>query len=633
LVSWNSEPIGSTLLTEENAQNGVLEIAISPENLNKGFNALQIEFFMGIVEDFCIDYDNPAVWAVVHKDTSITLTYQKQAQESDLKLAPEILIDSSPLAENTITLIVPPDPGLEISQALARMGAKLGRMADWRNTDIHFMTMDQASVARPAGDLIILGTLDQINASFSDLYSQFTVLLSETIMNQVSVRTNDGLVFFQPSPFDPQAKVLTLTGDSLEALDKSVSAATLSSFYEGSSGTWSVVKSVPDLPEVPGSGELSFSLEDLGMGPQTASGTREQTIEFNLPLSAHWDVNTEAWLELHFAHSELLNSERSTLSVLLNDIPVASIPLTPDTATDGFEEIRIPLRYFRVGNNTFTLRANLEHRDSRQDARDFCTDETYPRAWITIHPDTAVVLPEAPGQLTLNLGSFPFGFADVYSYKNFSFVLGSQDTNAALSAMLDIAVSMGKALRGHPAGLSVRSFDEYEQAEGIKFHIMIGASEQMATSSLNDQLLIPIDPAAGSLQPNTTTLKIETPADILAVLQAFFDERGNIFLLLTGQDPQALAAGAALLTDPAARAALDGNLAVLTASDRAVSYQVSSGQQASGADLPPSPGEDQPLRLDEQSIWLVRISIGLVILSVIILIIALILKKPNAGEK
>jgi len=258
LVRWNGEPIGSTLLTKDNAQNGVLKLALPPENLNSGYNALQIEFFMGIAEDFCIDYDSPAVWAVVHQDTSITLTYQKQAQESDLNLVPGILIDSSPLADNTITLVVSPNPGLEVSQALARMGAKLGHMAQWRNTDIRLLTMDQANAAKPAGDLLIIGTLDQINDSFTEIYSQINILLSETIMNQFSVTTDDGLIFFQPSPFDPQAKSLTLTGASSAALEKSVSAATLNSFYEGASGTWSIVQAVPDLPKVPGSGALSL---------------------------------------------------------------------------------------------------------------------------------------------------------------------------------------------------------------------------------------------------------------------------------------------------------------------------------------------------------------------------------------
>ena len=587
---------------------------------------------MGISEDFCIDFDNPAVWAVVHNDTSIDLTYEREAQESELNLAPQILVDSSLLAENTITLVTPSYPGLEIARSLARMSTKLGRMAEWRNTNISVATMEEIRSEESTGDLVIIATLDQIDALFSELSEQITPVLNIPPLAQANITQDDGLIFFQPSPYDPTSKTLVLTGERLAAVEKSVLAATLDSFYEGASGSWSIVRSVPNPPDVPGSDSLRISLDDLGIENQTAFGTLEQTVQFTLPLSALWSVNSEAWLELHFAHSELLNSDRSTLSVTLNEIPVASIPLTAETADNGLEEIRLPLRYFNIGDNNITLRANLEHHDSREDYRDFCTDEAYPRTWLTIHSNTAVVLPEQPERASLDLNSFPFGFVDVFSYADFSFVLGSEFSNEALKAMSNIAVSMGKALRGHPAEVSVRNISAFEETSGIRYHIMVGVSDNLPLEALNEHLPIPIDLQTGTLQPNQTVLEIDTSSEVHGIIEAFRDDQNNTFLLLTAQDSEALVAGGNLLANPAARSMLDGNLAVFTASDQAMSFQVAPEQEAPEPGPTPPPEERQPLTFTGQPIWIIRISIGLAVLSVLVLVIALIWKTRNAGE-
>jgi hypothetical protein len=587
---------------------------------------------MGIAEDFCVDFDNPAVWAVVHNISSIQLTFEKIAQAPDLNLVPRLLVDSSLLSENQITLITPSNPAIEISQALARISTKLGQMAAWRNTNIAMMTMAETLSEEPEGDLVVMGTLAQISAEFPELSNQMSPTLEIISLNSNPLTAEDGLVLFQASPFDPLSKALILTGEGLLAVEKSVMAATFDAFYEGATGEWAIIRSVPDLPKVPDADALSISLEDLGLEPQTAFGTREQTIQFNLPLSAVWDINTEAWLELHCSHSQLLNSDRSTLSVVLNEIPIASIPLTAATADEGFQKIRIPLRYFNVGVNTFNLRANMEHRDSREEYRNFCTDETYPRSWITIHPETAVVLPEIPKEMFLNLGSFPFGYADVSSFENFTFVIASESDDAALKTMVDLAVSMGKALGGHPSGISVRTIDQLNGNDLYQYHIMIGTSQNLLSAELNELLPIPLDLRTGILQPNQITLKIDTPSGDQGIIQAFQEAQGDIFLVLTGQSSSALLAGGNALADSEVRATLDGNLAIITTPDQAISYQLTPERDVVEQDTAPQLVEGQPLQLNGQSIWIVRISIGLVALSLVVLVAAIIWKNKNVGE-
>ena len=632
-VDWNGQRVGSTLLTGENADSGKFEVALSPEIINPGYNLLQIQFFMGIAEDFCIDYDNPAVWAVVHTSTSFELSYDVIAVEPELDLAPDLMIDSSLLSQNEITLIVPENADLPTLNALAVMTAKLGQIADWRKISLNLMTLTDAAQTQPTGNLVVIATIDQIQGRIPELNDLIVSALenyTDENSTRLAITEEDGLVTFQSSPYDSKAYILTLTGVSTAAVSKSARAAAMDEFYEECDGQWAVIRTVPQLEDHPTSTQLSISMEDLGQESATAYGTREQTIQFSFPLSALWDIDSEAWLALHFSHSELLNEDRSTLNVMINSIPVASIALSSKTADDGFEEVRIPLRYFNIGSNTITLEANMEYRDTRTEAQQFCTDDTYPRAWLTVHDDTAIVLPEKPEETTLKLENFPYGFADPFSFKGFAFVLNEGDSFTSFKALANIALALGKSLDGNPASIEVIYQDAAAlSTEDYDHLIMIGSLPALVNDSLNNVLPLPLDTETGVPQSEDVILEIDSVTGFRSYIQAYEDGRQS-YLVITGMQEEGILAASGLISNSEARAGLNGNVAVVSEAESASSYQIEQAETETQVEA--NQQQTSILNLGSQSVWIIRISVGVAVISVLALLIALIWKNKKYGE-
>ncbi|MDY6872922.1 MAG: cellulose biosynthesis cyclic di-GMP-binding regulatory protein BcsB, partial [Chloroflexota bacterium] len=439
-VDWNEERLGSALLTEEDAQRGAYTLSIPAEKINAGYNGLRIEFYMGIQDDFCIDYDNPAIWAIVHNDSSIALTHDIVPGPTTLVAAPAALMNNSLLTDNSVTLIVPPNPDGEHLQSLAIIAAQLGRLADWRRSSMTTMTTEEALAASPTGNLVLIATREEIAAFDTDLAAALTRGISEYYNSDTThpdILTGDGMVAWRPSPFDQNYNTLILSGETPTAILKSAQAAAFESFFAQAEGDWALVRSVPESQPV--TDALGFSFADLGYENLTATGTREQTLTYNFPLSSLWNIDSEAWLDLRFLHAKLLNGNRSTLNILVNGIPIASLALDNRNAEDGYEVIRIPLRYLIVGDNSITLQANMDFTDDVADFKKFCTDDTTPRAWLTIQANSAIRFPDVPKHTPLSISQFPYGFADPHSYEGFAFSLPTSPDTATMMAMSQLA--------------------------------------------------------------------------------------------------------------------------------------------------------------------------------------------------
>ena len=630
-IEWNGERIGTTLLQEDNAQLGILEISIPPEKIIQGYNALKIGFFMGISKDYCSDYKNQGVWAVVHNDTSIAVSPVVVARETELNIAPDIFVDSSLLADNTVTLLVPESPSLQHLNALAVMSTKLGQLADWRNINIEVMTTKEARQSKPSGNLILFATLEEIEAFSASLLPEI-----DDVYDQYSehnpLEDNNGLICLQDSPFNSDYHLLALTGETLDAMEKSARAAAYDELYEQSNGTWAVVRSLTDVIEKVAD-PLSVNFSELGYLGQSVNGTHEQTIQYSLPISTLWTVDSEAWIDLHFTHSELISRDLSLVSVLVNSIPIASFELNTGNAENGYLEIRIPLRYLDVGENIIAFKVNMQFSDEAMLIQESCMPGATPRAWFNISEDSAIRLPDATKKVSIDLSTFPYGFSDPFTFDGFAFGVPSTLDNTGLDGLADIAVTFGKATLGNPASIDLKFLNEdLSPFDGYRHVVILGTTGAVINEALNGWLPLPLDAETGLPQENPSLLIVETPSDIQTFLEAFQNNQSSTFLVLLSDETEGIAMAGQFLANPQVRYALSGNVAVITSIENASSYQIDTTASLSGQSPQVSNEEPFAVLTNYQSIWIIRIAIGVAGLSLIVLLIALFRKKPSSKE-
>ncbi len=634
-VDWNGERVGSTMLTKLSANKGKLEIILSADQIISGFNALEVQFFMGISDDFCFDYDNPAVWAVVHNQTSIKIDPVIASVAYDLNLAPGYLIDSSIIEKNEITFLVPEKMPLPHLNTLAVGSATLGQLADWRNLSTDVISFLEAERDQPAGNLILIGTIAQLSA-INPLFLPESLPTNESDSRaealEQSLSESDGLIALMPSPYNPDSIALVLTGLEGAGVEKSARAFADNQFMNNVTGNYAIIKSIPKVEQHSPLVGKEISFESLGFNDQTAFGTREQTILYNIPLNALWNIDTEAVLEIRLLHSKLLSEPRSTLSVFVNGVPVGSSALDASTAEDGTIRLRIPLRFFEVGNNTLTFQSTLQFLDRASDWRFFCTDETFTRAWLTIRADSRLIFPEAPLITENNIINFPFGYLDPGSFDHFKFVMVPEADHRVAELMSKIATELGKYSLGETGLLEVIepkvSFDENND-DNLVF---IGLSEPGLLAMINDHLPLPFDVQTWEPQPASFLVDYEPIDEGFAIIQSFSPKTGRLNLLITAEQTQGLINAGEVLTDPGLKGSLNGQIAFVTSSTQAFAILVEEPAIVSPIyeEVLPQSLESQVIN---QPVWVINYSVIIIGVSVIILIASIFqLRKSEEND-
>lgn len=631
-VDWNGTRLTSILLDKSNADHAVLTVEIPEDLIVTGYNRLHLEFYMGIHDDdICRDVDNPASWSAVHRSTLFTFSYSLKTPLLDLSLYPVPLIDNSSMVENRVTFLMPDQPNLAELSALAAVSARLGELASWRTISIDVQPVSKSESIQPQGHLIVIGTPDRITPLAVDPYK------SGKFIDQLGkeIETGAGIVWETLSPYDSTAVAIFITGANDDGVVKAAQALSSTATYPRLSGQLGVITDVPD-PAAASAAVANrrvFTFEELGYPDETAQGDREQTINYVLPLQHIWQNQSEALLDLHFAHSEILDADQSTLTVMVNNTPVGSIALTLENAVNGMATFHLPARLFVVGDNQISLVANLHLPDDDDDDYDDyydCGGDTFRESWLVSYSDSKITLPDTPAGLFISLADFPDAYIGATDLSQLAIVVSNPaDINTALSLAL-ITEGLGHSAEGELLAPKVIDSQMLFDAQPPYEHqLLIGLpSQNPAVRVVNDRLPQPFE--ADSDRPTTVEglAGVSSQSGSVGYIQAASSSQGNPILIVTGTSDEGVLWAARLLNDPDRRGGLKGDLAIIDNPDSVITAEVKykSADKFAQQETIATTETADPVRPASWITWLAGIVLGI---TFVLLIIAALIQLPR----
>jgi hypothetical protein len=568
-VDWNGVRLGSILLTPENADGGSLTVSIPEDQIDKGYNQLRIVLYMGIHDDRCEDPNNPATWATIQSSSFFELSYDLAVPQANLGDYPAPILDNSGLIENSLTFVIPDDATLAEMNALALISAKLGQLAAWRTLTFQVLNETEfAALSQPGGDVMYVGQADRLGVLRSREFP-FVFVDGEQVRLKseegVQVDPSSGVLWMQNSSDDPTAVEMVVTGPTDEGLLAAARALASAAVYPRLRGQLGIVLHTPEPSGEDNEFKQVITLEELGYRDETASGTRQQSLNFIISLPMQWQVLTEASLDLHFAHSKLLHQQKSSLTVSVNGSPIGSILLDNDNADDGHSRFIIPARQLKIGENRITVTTSIELIENYEDDQE-CDEEYIAEAWVVVFSDTRLNLPGGPAMLALNLSDYPFGFIGRPDLSDLAFVAPVSPDLTIANAIVGIAGRIGRAAEGETLAPRVIRPDQTETSVQTPYQILLGApKENSAIARLNALLPLPFVEGSNDPKPNAQIARILPPNGSTGYVQAALTSDGKPRLVVTGSDSQGVEWAARALTDPALIRDLNGDLAILDA--------------------------------------------------------------------
>jgi hypothetical protein len=442
----------------------------------------------------------------------IHLEYQETAPIIDLAAYPRPFYEYHPNPE-IVYVVLPNNPSAVALTSAARIVAGLGAVATGLNVET--ITISEMSDATyRANNLILVGQPSE-HSLIADYYARALLPTSLGADNLISttdgqaIATDDGILQIIPHPEDSRFAILIVTGQSDTALLKAGQALGGRPTVISLQNNLTIVSDAIPTVSSTANNRLGTGLRFDQLGYEediVLTGIGEQTIfiEFFVPFGVV--TGDDAFVNLLYNSSSVLEQVGSTLTLSVNDVPIASTSLDyeADSSNPFFSsrslQAKIPSSAVLPGrSNYISITLNTQELKDCQPYDDVAT-------WLTIGSESEIFLPISLNEPEFSVvGFFPAPFNLAPALSEVMVVVPDDPKLNEINQAMDILFYLGA---------------NSPDASGINPQIVRGFSEDIAWQ---DYHLIVIG------RPSTNSFFSELADDLPQPFVAGTDELEQIF--------------------------------------------------------------------------------------------------------
>ncbi|RDU94775.1 cellulose biosynthesis cyclic di-GMP-binding regulatory protein BcsB [Trinickia dinghuensis] len=563
------------------------DIRVPSELLRPGYNTLTFAVAQHSTEN-CEDPNAPELWTEI--DTSASTL---QMQTALAPLTPTLadlsnLIDPKQWSARALTIVNASHPNGEsqladgslVAQGIAlrlRYLSEVPRVLDAEHGSGAGMLPGLALAPLADTDVVLIGSRDALRGYLDD---------------KTVAQIDGAFLGIYPKPDDARRFVLVVSGRNDAEVERAArafahsevplprsSALVIGSFDETTLPPWSTDKTL--------TGTAPHRFRDLGFSSRTLHSGDAADLDVRLPADIYAPEDAKVTLDLNFTEGAKMR-EDSILNILLNGRFEQVVALDQQQgAVMRHYRISIPLRDFRAGLNTLSLRALLVPL-----VTDRCALRNTQNLEVTLFDDSTVTLPAASHFTTLpNLERFAdsgFPYTVRPDGSDLALRLAAHDDKTIAAAW----TLMGRLAQSQAAPLTAAQLTFDAPATARHDVILIGAASALprpllkhapwspgASIRIADDATVPADPQGGGALPlglghllgsqaraalADVTLRGDVPLSHQLLVMQYRGERGGAMTVLTAADAGELADGIGRLVEPNYWSELRGDISLLT---------------------------------------------------------------------
>jgi len=509
--------------------------------------------------DFC--YISEQFNLVIHKNSHFVLPHEPTQPGTDLVKFP-LPIYQDTFIEDSALVIIPNQPSAAELQSALTVAAGLGNLSQ-NNVSLDLSTLGNLSPDLVSNrHLIFIGKVSSL-PTLNELGLPLPV--SDSKFQTADGNPDDGVVQMIVSPWSNAHALLVVSGNTDLGTIKAAQAVSTGFLRPNQFENLAIVQEVQPTAVTP-LGTIDQTLADLGYQDRVFDSGGSNYTNYSFYIPPGLKTSSDAYFELIFAHSAILNYDRSVVTILLNSRPIGSVRMDDTSAGKATNHVKveIPAAAVRPGRNNLSLRIELI-------ATDICSPKNAAGLWFRIWPESILHLPLEQAFFSpvsdLDLAAFPAPFSDDPALSNTAFLLSRNDLDSWQSA-IQIAAYLGDQAGGSITTLSVFYGDEFPADDRAKYNILlIGRPTQLPIiNEVNDALPAPFsqgnDVATEANFQVTYRIPPDSPLGYVELITSPWNT-DNVLLAILGNTTQGVNWASLSLIDTQISWRLAGNFAVV----------------------------------------------------------------------
>lgn len=555
-VEYNRHIVGSFPLTQNGVVNQKITIPLGHTKPVREDGRQELVFELDSGFSCLVDQQ---MTVVIHTSSSIVYPHENVLPDLSLVRFPFPIYQGSINPDNAL-IVVPDEPTAEELQSAMIVSGGLGKLTNLRLA-VDMTTVSELTPAQmAAGSLILIG-----KGSTLPLVSQLELPLAPVDGGFQSQDVDDGVVQMAHSPWSPGRVVLLVSGNTDAGVLKAAKAVSTGVLRPNTNSNLAIVQDT-NLEVQGASHSIDSTLADLGYETTLLERRGIDSATFRFYIPPGMTLDPDAYFELFFGNSALLDYARSGMVVLINNQPIGSVRFSDATAAEAMNrlQVKIPSSVVLSGNNILEVTSNLQPIDN-------CSLPNLRGMWATVWDQSRLHLPlvqtMTESSQVLSLGEYPAPFIFDPSLSTTAFVLQRDDLESWRSA-LQVAAYLGERADGSLISLNTYYADAIPETARASLHfIVMGLAPQMPVmTELNEYLPAPFETESGIATENnlqvTFRIPVDSPVGYVELLPSPWN-KGNIIVAAVGNLRQGTAWAISALYTSSLRSNLAGNFAVI----------------------------------------------------------------------
>jgi hypothetical protein len=371
---------------------------------------------------FTCDYEDFQETLFISSDSELVLEHQDKAPSIDLSQFPIPIYQPNSPVTTDLTIVVPDQPSEAELQAALDISAGLGFVVG-DDLNINLVTLGNLSEDILGSNNIIFVGLPSIVSTFPNVTFPIPISDGELIVN--GAEDEDGIIQIAQSPWNTANVVLLVSGNTEVGVVKAAQVVGTGTIIPSGRDDVSVITQVN--PKTTVSVLENRTLGDLGYANETMEGVLGQYLIYYFNASPEQAYSTGAYIDFVTSHSDLLDYERSGLTLLLNDDVIGSLRFDMDSEQISTTRIQILPQTLNQGINRLEILGDLKPVYD-------CYSGDIQDTWVTISESTLIHLPSDSQQVTigknLDLQSLLYTLPTSENLEEVAFVFGRDDSQS-----------------------------------------------------------------------------------------------------------------------------------------------------------------------------------------------------------
>lgn len=502
-VELNGVPIESFFVDQLDEGEHFQRIALPKAVIQEGFNELKIKTYHRITDLICEDDTNPANWVTVFGKSYLHLEYEDQQTQLDLRSYPFPYLKTYEDQPIKFNFLVDTHPSVDVIRTIMTIASDAGKRVKFKN--IHFTVTEIKDMTQDVNYIYVGNSMP---------------VKLKPYFKQVS----DEKKYIAQSIYKKPYVILAMISDEPELLPN-IAQGLANSVWKNQLSENLVTFDSQDLTYPIETEEKNiFALSELGYGSLTLEGAKTSSAQYFVDIPDNWTLEKEASLVLKLRYSKVIDYENSSVSVVINSIPVGSEILHEDGADTDIITFNIPEELREA--KAFAISVNL-YLDGNFDCKDSAVNNNY---WAYISNESTLYLPHVPRK-KYDLSHYPAPFVSDFHMDKVNFVLDSNYTNEDIEMLVDVIGYFSHEISKVPEFTLT-----LDKGVGDKNNIYITSLTSNLFKKMNEKLNVPYDFETQQFKSQNNRQLLDPFNKNLSTIQLIGDSRAPFLdLIITYQ--------------------------------------------------------------------------------------------------